>query len=119
MPAGRPPSVPHRTLPQTIQALRQALSKRPADVPIWLGRVALGWLERLQEREAELFQLRDIAAQHEALLETWQPLRDAAEARGVEIYQQFGADVWMWRYRERSGTADTPGAALVAALLSE
>ena len=116
MPPGRPPSVPDRTLPETITALQSALEKRPADVPVWLGRVALRWLERLQAREAELFHLRDVAERYTDLSEHWNALYAAAQ---VQIYQQFGSEVWNWRLGERSGVAESPGAALVAALLAE
>ena len=116
-PPGRPISVSERSLPETIAELEGALGRQPANVPVWLGRVALAWLQRLQLREAELFQLRDVAARHEELSEIWTQLRAAAEARGIEIYQPLGATDWRWRRGERQGSAASAGAALVAALL--
>ncbi len=117
MPAGRPISVPDRSLPETIAELEGALGRQPADVPVWLGRVTLDWLKRLQEREDELFRLRGVAARHEELSEIWTQLRAAAEARDIEIYQPLGATDWRWRRGERQGSAASAGAALVAALL--
>jgi len=104
-------------LPETIAELEGALGRQPADVPVWLGRVALDWLQRLQLREAELFQLRDVARRHEELSDLWTQLRAAAEARGIEIYQPLEAPDWRWRRGERQGSAASAGAALVAALL--
>lgn len=117
MPAGRPIAIPSRSLPETIAELAGALGRQPANVPVWLGRVALDWLQRLQLREAELFQLRDVAARHEELSELWTQLRASAAARGVEIYQPLEAPDWRWRRGERQGSAASAGAALVAALL--
>ena len=117
MPAGRPIKISSGSLPETIAALAATLGRQPANVPVWLGRLSLAWLQRLQLREAELFQLRDVAARHEELSEIWTQLRAAAEARGIEIYQPLGATDWRWRRGERQGSAASAGAALVAALL--
>jgi len=117
MPAGRPIKISSGSLPETIAALAATLGRQPANVPVWLGRVALDWLKRLQEREVELFGLRDLAARHEELSELWTELRASAAARGVEIYQPLGAPDWRWRRGERQGSAASAGAALVAALL--
>ncbi len=117
MPPGRPIKIVSGSLPETIAELADALSRQPADVPVWLGRLALGWLQRLQLREVELFGLRDLAARHEELSEIWTQLRAAAEARGIEIYQPLEAPDWRWRRGERQGSAESAGAALVAALL--
>ena len=117
MPPGRPIAIPSRSLPETIAELEGALGRQPADVPVWLGRVALDWLKRLQEREDELFRLRDLAARHEELSEIWTQLRAVAEARGIEIYQPLLAPDWRWRRGAQQGSTESAGAALVAALL--
>lgn len=101
---------------QTIGALKEDLARSPAVASIVVARGALFHLEKAQEREAELYRLKDEAQRWEEWRASYDPIWDAARERGIEVFQPMGSDAWHWRRGEKGGEAPTPGEALLEAL---
>lgn len=111
------PRPPRLSLVQTIAALRDDLGRKPAVASIVVARAALFHLEAAQERETELYRLKDEARRWEEWHASYDPIWDAARERGIEIFQPMGSEAWHWRKGGKSGEAPTPGEALLGALL--
>lgn len=111
------PRVPRLSMAQTIAALKEDLARSPAVASIVVARAALFHLEKAQERETELYRLKDEAQRWEEWRRSYDPIWDAAREKGIEIFQPMGSGAWHWRRGERGGEATTPGEALLGALL--
>lgn len=110
------PRPPRLSLTETIAALREGLSQQPAISLVSTARAALVHLEAARERETELWRLKEVERLYTELQAAWEPLWDAARGRGIEVYQTMGQDDWSWSYEGRTGSAPTPGEALLDAL---
>lgn len=115
-PRGRPIAPPNWSIDTTIDYLREALDRSPADVPVGVGRAALHHLEKAKGQEAELYRLKAEEERWHEWYASYEPIWNAARERGIEIGMPFDSNEWHWNNGQRRGTAATPGEALIAAL---
>ena len=114
----RPIRPPAWDIDTTIARLHAALDRQPADVPVAAGRAALAHLKAQRAARWEIYQLRHTAELYAQLVDDYNAIWDAARQCGVEVYQLPNDANWTWTRGDRRGSAPTPAAALIAALIA-